>query len=346
MNKPKIISLGFAVPEKSYTQEEVFQALGYPHHFWKIFRDNGVEKRHFCIPPERIKQLSFQEQQEEYKKHAIALSKQAILNCLDGRNISEVKSLSSSTCTGILPGPVLGHYLAEDFNLENIEITTVVGQGCDGCLPGFRGAWYFTQATGKLAIAVTVELCSLTYYPESTDKPDPENKYELARGYSIFADGAAAVLLGYDDNPRHPEVKDIHTVLDTRYLGDLGYTWRNGRLRLLLSPKVPKVAPTLAERAVKEMLAKHGLKVEDIRYWVVHAAGLSILDDIQKNLGLSPEQLALSRSVLRELGNVSSATVGIIGKYLMRGQNLNGNCLMVTIGPGMQADCTWLYFGG
>ena len=60
---PKLISLGYAVPEQVVTQREVFDTLKYPDPFWKLYRDSGIEKRHFWVPLSRIRQLSFQEQQ-------------------------------------------------------------------------------------------------------------------------------------------------------------------------------------------------------------------------------------------------------------------------------------------
>jgi len=108
---PKIISLGFAVPPFSYTQAEIFKAFNYPEHFWRLFRNKGIEKRHFCIPLERLTKLSWQEQEEEYIRVATALSKEAVLNCLDGRNPEEIGCLVYGSSTGLAPGPTIPHYL-------------------------------------------------------------------------------------------------------------------------------------------------------------------------------------------------------------------------------------------
>ena len=90
---PKLISIGYAVPEQVVTQREVFDTLKYPNPFWKLYRDSGIEKRHFWVPLSRIRQLSFQEQQEEYKRGAVELSKRAVLGCLDGRHPEAIKCL-------------------------------------------------------------------------------------------------------------------------------------------------------------------------------------------------------------------------------------------------------------
>ncbi|MDO9581432.1 MAG: hypothetical protein Q7J06_12870, partial [Bacteroidales bacterium] len=96
--KPKIISIGFTVPERSYTQEEVFEALHYPRQFRRIFLDAEIDKRHLWLPMET--ELTWQQACEEYNKGAITLSRKAIRACLDGRDVSEIGSVSFASCTG------------------------------------------------------------------------------------------------------------------------------------------------------------------------------------------------------------------------------------------------------
>ena len=81
---PKIISIGFAVPERSYTQEEVFEALHYPRQFRRIFLAADIDKRHLWLPFET--ELTWQQACEEYNKGAISLSRKAVRACLDGRD--------------------------------------------------------------------------------------------------------------------------------------------------------------------------------------------------------------------------------------------------------------------
>ena len=53
--------------------------------------------------------------------------------------------------------------------------------------------------------------------------------------------------------------------------------------------------------------------------WAVHAGGRSILDAVQQGLHLPPEALRFSRDVLRNHGNMSSATlVFVLNAILQR----------------------------
>ena len=345
---PKLISIGYAVPEQVVTQREVFDTLKYPNPFWKLYRDSGIEKRHFWVPLSRIRQLSFQEQQEEYMKGAVELSKKAALKCLDGRHPEAIKCLVFASCTGFAPGPTIGHFLAKELSLfSDTYITNIASQGCEAGFPGIRRAFDFTLTSGKASLVVTCELASCSYFPEPDGKPDPENHYELLRSNAIFADAATAGLVGYDDDPRHPYIIDSETYTNTDYLYELGYIWRDGRLRVLLSRGIPELAAEVTGVAVSRLLERRSLRVKDIDHWVIHAAGGSVLDKIRDGLGLDESQVALSRETLRLYGNTSSTSVGITGKRLMlKEEEPKGYCLMVSVGPGMTGGATlmsWQY---
>jgi len=345
----KIISLGYALPEHSYSQVQIFEALGYPRHFWRIFRDAGVEERHFSIPLERLRALSFQEQQEEYQRAAIELSKKAITQCLDGQDPKGVGLIVYASCTGFSPGPTIGHYLLKDMGFgDNTYVTNIGSQGCEAAFPGLLRARDFTVATGKPSLALNCELCSLTYFPEPDGKPDGENDFELLRGSAIFADGCSCALVGHDTDWRHPFLLDFEVYTDSQYIDELGYVWRNGRLRLKLSKRVPYIAPILVKTALSRLLARNQLAVGDIKHWVLHAAGVKVLENIRDSLGLKEEDLYLSKKVLSLYGNLSSATVGVVGKYLITEGNLTQGdyAVMATIGPGMSSGTSLLQFGG
>ena len=348
MNSPKVISMGFAVPAKSYSQASVFQVLGYPQRFWRVFKESGIEKRHLWVPPGEAKEISWQQQQEAYRDGAVKLSLQAVKECLDGRNVEDIACVVYGSCTGFTPGPTIPHYLMRDMNFApSTYVTNIIGQGCEAGFPGLKRAYDFAVATGKQALVVNCELCSCTYYPESAGKPDPENHWELLRSNALFADAASCALVGFDDDPRHPSIIDMETHTNTDYINDLGYTWRNGRLRVMLSRRVPELAPLVVKPAVDAVLQRQGLRVEDIAWWVIHAAGNSVLDNIRDALGIAEEKVTRSRETLSEFGNTSSTSVGITGKRLMVEDIHHGDyAAVLSIGPGMTGGISLLCFGG
>ncbi|TET25210.1 MAG: hypothetical protein E3J67_04390, partial [Dehalococcoidia bacterium] len=345
--RPKIISLSYAVPDQAATQEEAWQALGYgdkARHFKRFFTEAEISKRHFWVPLPKIKEMSWQELSEEYLEGAVELSKKAIINCLDGRSVNNIGMVIFVSCTGY-SCPSIAHRLDLDFRPDTY-FTNIVGMGCEGGFPGLKRAYDYIRHKGKRsqALVVACELCSCTFFPEPDGVPDPENGYEVLRSNAIFADAAAAALVGYDDDLRHPEIWATATYTDTSYLNDLGYVWRDGRLRVVLSRRVPEATGTVAKRAVDGVLKQAGLKVEEVSHWIVHAAGASILTEIRDALGLPEEKMAISRETLRLYGNTSSTSIGITAKLLMRG-NPSRFGVVISLGPGLTGGATLLYWG-
>ena len=346
--KPKLISLGVKVPEHCYSQREVFDAIGYPGQYWRIFGQAGIDMRYFCIPLERAVRLSFQEQQEEYKEHAVRLSVEAIKNALDGRDVRNVSCLIFGSCTGVLPGPTAADYISSELGMAKYtEKYNNTGMGCGAAFPGLKHAFDYVRSTGGYALVVNCELSSIAFSPENP-KPEPENSHELLRANAIFADMAAAALIGpdtEDDEWRHPYILDTEVNYEHDYAGDLGFIWRNGRFRCRLSRRVPELAPLVTKPAVDELLQRNELKVEDINHWVIHAAGNSVIDNIARSLNLPEEKLALSRETLKLCGNTSSTSVMVTGKRLME-QNVKPGerVAMIAIGPGMYGSCSLFQF--
>jgi alkylresorcinol/alkylpyrone synthase len=343
-DNPKVISIGFAVPEKSYTQEEIFAELGYPQRFWRVFKESDIDKRHLWVPPGEAKKLSWQEQQERYRIGTVNLSLQAINECLDGRSAESIACVVYGSCTGFAPGPTVAHYLAKELGLKpSTYYTNIIGQGCESGFPGLRRAYDFAVVTGKQALVVNCELCSCTYYPEPDGRPDPENHFECLRSNALFADAASCALVGFDDEPRHPFIVDMETHTNIEFINDLGYTWRDGRLRVLLSRRVPKLASLVVKPAVDAVLQRQRLRVDDIRWWVIHAAGNTVLDNIRDALGIAEEKMTLSREILSKFGNTSSTSVGITGKRLMD-EDIHSRdyAAVLSVGPGMTGGITLL----
>jgi predicted naringenin-chalcone synthase len=77
---------------------------------------------------------------------------------------------------------------------------------------------------------------------------------------------------------------------------------------------------------------------DEISLWGVHPGGKSVLDAVQRGLGLAEDALAASRQTLECFGNMSSATVMFVLERLM-GQAQPGEkgCAM-SFGPGLTAE--------
>jgi predicted naringenin-chalcone synthase len=72
-------------------------------------------------------------------------------------------------------------------------------------------------------------------------------------------------------------------------------------------------------------------------HWAVHAGGRTVLDAVEQGIGLGSDALAHSRDVLREIGNVSSATLPHVLSRLME-SGAKGAGLAMAFGPGLSAE--------
>lgn len=325
--KPKIISIGYALPNNAYTQSQLFDMLGYKSpRIRRIFENSGISKRYLWTNPLG---KSWQELTQEYQKASVELSKQAILNCLDHRPLDEIGCLIFSSCTGYTC-PGISHHLANELDMpDNLIHANLLGMGCEASSPGLSRAVDYVLVHNKLALLVSCEPCSCAYFP------GPENDLENTITNCLFGDAAAAILVGYDDVSHHPEIVDIQSYFNKDYMEYLGFQWIDGRLKCVLHKDVPRASGMLVSEAVDRILRKHSLSVADIDHWAVHPGGVRVLEEISKSLGINEDKLSLSYKVLREVGNVSSATVIMVGKELNRVQPPAWG-LGVTMGAGFE----------
>jgi predicted naringenin-chalcone synthase len=122
--------------------------------------------------------------------------------------------------------------------------------------------------------------------------------------------------------------------LITWRIGDQGFDMR-------LSGKVPgRIAAALRtelERTDDGGLLR-GQATQQIDLWAVHAGGRTVLDGVEQGLRLGQGALDWSRGVLRDFGNMSSATIMFILDRMLRGAQGPQNGLAMAFGPGLCAE--------
>ncbi|MDP3064463.1 MAG: hypothetical protein Q8O40_14830, partial [Chloroflexota bacterium] len=164
-----------------------------------------------------------------YREGAVALSVEAARQCLEGWPIDQVGSISLASCTGY-ECPAISYHLHQRLGLPAAaEHVDSIGTGCQGAGPALRSAYLYARETGGMALAVATEICSACDFPEPGGVPRPDGRYELLRAKAIFGDGAAAALVGYDDDPSHPYFVDFESHFDARYMDYLGFRWVDRR---------------------------------------------------------------------------------------------------------------------
>jgi len=339
---PRILGIGTANPPIRLTQEQSFYAAGYEsERIRKIFLNSDIEYRHFYFGGTPNLEETSDQQNQRYLSGAVKIGCRAILNCLEsaGRTVQDLDFLAVCTCTGYTCPDVGSRLIAHMGFRKNVQRASITGLGCAGALPTLQRATDFVRANpGRLALVLAVEICSSCYYVDNT--------LETVIGNAICADGAAAFLLGANEqtNSAYPQIIDFETFLDTEQIEQVGLQHRNGKLRIVLGASVQHLAGPMIEKALQQLLRRHGLSQSDVRFWVVHPGGRKVIDNVQKHFGMTNDQLRFSRSVLRNYGNMSSPTVMfVLDEVVRNGDPRPGDWgVMIALGPGMAAEVALL----
>ncbi len=341
MPAPTIQGLATAVPPYRHAQAEIYERffvprLGTSRLAQAAFLNAGIAYRHSVLNDAHFydQERSTEERNNLYMQHAQPLGAEAIRRCLDnaGLTAQDVDDLLIVSCTG-LDTPGLDLLLAAQLGMRpDLRRTHIGAMGCYGAFPGLlRAADSVRARPGTRALVLCVELCTLHFQADL----GLDNLISTA----LFADGAAAILLG-DGQVRGPRLLAQCTFSDYQTLEHMAFHLTDHGFRMALSSYVPDVLRTQAGEMVEQLLAPHHLARRDIRFWGIHPGGVRILDYLQAELGLAEGDLAFSRAVLWEKGNMSSPTVLFVLEEIMRrGEPRPGDYgVLMAFGPGLTLE--------
>jgi alkylresorcinol/alkylpyrone synthase len=135
-------------------------------------------------------------------------------------------------------------------------------------------------------------------------------------------------------------VLEHRTLFRSEHLEAMGFEYPGGRPRVILSKDVRRIGSVMMAEMARVLMDTQGLKREDVRYWILHSAGRRVLDRAQALLDLDETALVHSRAVLRDYGNMSSATILFVLDRMLRHESpVPGEWgLMVGLGPGFAAE--------
>lgn len=273
-----------------------------------------------------------------YERFAPPLYAEAARAALDGAEVeaSAVTHVVTVSCTGFFaPGP--DFRLVRDLRLaEHVERYHLGFIGCAAGLPALRLAARITAAQPEaVVLVVSAELCSL--HVRAVDDP------QQIVAASVFADGAAAAVV--TAAPAFRAARGLYlerfgTALTGEGESDMVWTIGDHGFEMTLSAEVPRIIGREIRGAVDHFLGDD--PVPDV--WAVHPGGRSILDRVETGLELPDGALAASRAVLRDHGNMSSATILFILRELMRGESLadGDRIAALAFGPGLTVESALL----
>jgi predicted naringenin-chalcone synthase len=162
-------------------------------------------------------------------------------------------------------------------------------------------------------------------------------------GNALFADGAGAVVIAAKtEAPLGSSMGQWRLAATGSCLFPgtaefMKWNIEDHGFAMTISPRLPELIEQHLGSWLTAWLAEHQLRVHDVRSWAVHPGGPRILDAVEMSIGISPEKTQVSRDVLRQNGNMSSATVLFILESLL-GAGASPPCVMLSFGPGLVAE--------
>ena len=89
----------------------------------------------------------------------------------------------------------------------------------------------------------------------------------------------------------------------------MGWDIKDDGFGVVLSPELPSLMSEQLAPALQDFLGRNGFELSDFNGFLFHPGGRKLIETMQQVLGLTPKQLEHSWGVLRDYGNMSSATV-------------------------------------
>lgn len=313
-----------------------------------IYRRSSIAQRHSCLPDfgQEAAQLfvgpeppSLEARMAHFWQHAPVLGLQACRAVLaaSGTPATSITHLIAVSCTG-LAAPGLEMLLQQGLGLPaHTQRYGVNFMGCYAAMHALRLADHIARSEPDAQVLLCcVELCTLHF------QNSPEDDQLLAN--ALFADGAAAALV----SSRRPlgrsslRMEGFFSHLSTQ--GAQHMAWEPSGQGFLM--RLSSYVPDLLGADLEEVVRKAGMR--NCPHWALHPGGLRVLQAVQQALGLSEQQMAPSLHVLRQYGNMSSASVLFVLQHLwtqlLREQAAEVPLGAMAFGPGLNTELAALTF--
>lgn len=350
---PFLTAVGTALPP--YVLEQpVVQAFA-AHHFadsipqieryLPIFDHAEIDTRYIVQPLEWFRTAhSFGECNELFYQWAIDLGQTVAQDCLDAAGVTaqQVDHIIFVSTTGLATPSIDAHLINRMGMGAHTRRSPIWGLGCAGGVAGLARAYEYTRAYPQhRALLVDVELCSITFQWNDLSKRN-------LVASSLFADGAAAVLVegdevarpAYDKRLRQPRILGTQSTLWPDSIRTMGWDIVDSGMRVVFSTRIPGVVNELMHDNVVTFLQPFGLNISDIDQFILHPGGAKVVRAYEHALALEPDRLRHTRDVLRRYGNMSSATVFFVLEAFHKHTPLEEGQygLLGVLGPGFSCE--------
>ncbi|MFI1966537.1 type III polyketide synthase [Streptomyces pathocidini] len=306
-----------------------------------LIAHTGVQKRHLIQPIEKVLQHpGFDERSAVYEAQTKERVPAVVRRALDQAELEpqQIDLIIYVSCTGfMMPPPTAWLMNTMGFRPQTRQLP-IAQLGCAAGGAAVNRAHDFCMAhPGANVLIVACEFCSLCYQPTDTGVGTL-----LSNG--LFGDAiAAAVVRGNGGTGMSLEHNGSYVIPETESW--ISYAVRSTGFHFQLDKRVPGTMEPLAP-ALSALAEEHRWNASKLDFYIIHAGGPRILDDLSRFLDVPQEAFRFSRATLTEYGNIASAVVlDALARMFDDASALDGDRgLMAGFGPGITAEMalgTW-----
>jgi alkylresorcinol/alkylpyrone synthase len=343
-----IASTATAVPPYMVTRDEV--KAYFKHVFpieasrieamMNVVDNTQVKCRYSIHPPDYVIQpRPLSRISQEYQEHSVKLGRHVACESLTraGMKPADVDLIITISCTGVMI-PSLDAHLINDLGFRSdVRRLPITELGCAAGAAALARAWEFLRGLPEATVLiVAVELPSLTFQRGDFSQANLISSV-------LFGDGAAAAVV--TGRPaKGPRILDTESYLFPQSLDAMGFDLKETGFHIVLSKDVPQMIREKIKGLVNSFLERHSLRQEQLSRFLLHPGGQKLLLYMEEELGLSREDTQFSWDVLREYGNLSSASVFfVLHECLNKRDTRAGEYgLLAAFGPGFSAEMALL----
>jgi predicted naringenin-chalcone synthase len=258
---------------------------------------------------------------EMFNLAAPILAANAVDKVLPEEERSTVTHLILTTCTGF-SAPGLDLELVVRCGLPTTVERTIIGfMGCYAAINALKLARHIVRAESDARVlVVNIEL-------QTSD-------LEKLLSFCLWGDGCAAAIVSAD--PVGLRLDRSHAIVAIEGRDLMSWSVKDDGFDMVLSGQVPGAIHDALQTGIGDILGNKS--VRDIDLWAVHPGGRSVLDAVERSLELDPKALDTSREVLRDNGNMSSATVMFVLERMLKARKRDQLGCAMAFGPGLTAE--------
>mmetsp|Transcript_31124 Transcript_31124/g.47665 ORF Transcript_31124/g.47665 Transcript_31124/m.47665 type:complete len:743 (-) Transcript_31124:58-2286(-) len=355
VGQPAILAIGTTNPPTRGNQDDYIRLIKQmddmpdetKHFIEKIIQNSGTEYRHVGMSADilpghmyyKSANLSPTKRHQYWNEFIPNMAIRAAKNALEswGGDKTKISHVVFHSCTGFkAPGVELDVVDA----LGLVGVKRRLGINYMGCFGGFTGMSvaksFALSDPGAIVLVICAEMCS-AHITATTDR-------SKALGNAVFADGAAAAIVGPgqvgDWVIRHQSTRTLSK--STRsYM-----TWApsDGAYDMYLDKSIGVALNSELGFAFRGIFKEAGITSSHKLAWCIHPGGRKLLDTFATLgnflFGLNKKSLVHSYDVLREYGNMSSPTIFFVIKEMMektaKGEATKAAC--IGFGPGLTVE--------